>query len=213
MYKAFKTRFVPYIIAYAIKFVLSILMRTCRIEIQGLNHLVNSAKDHPCILMLWHNRMVVLPVILSRYTKKLIYTAVISKSKDVDFLARFTCSYPNGRVLRVPHQVRHQALSEIVHRLKTTREIMMITPDGPRGPFFVVKPGIVFAAKETGAYIVPFSWEADRTWELKTRDRMMVPKPFAKIKVKFGEPITIPADVTGDLSQETVLLRNALFSI
>ena len=207
------TRCVPYIIAYAVRFALSILMRTCRVEVQGVNHLVDTAKKHPCILILWHNQMVVLPAILLASAGEFIYTAVISKSRDVDFLALFTSSYSNGRVLRVPHKVRHQVLNEIVHRLKTTREIMIITPDGPRGPFFVVKPGAVFAARETGAHIIPFSWEADRTWTLKTRDGMKVPKPFSKITAKFGKPITIPSESEGDLSKETDLLRDALFAL
>lgn len=210
---SFKRRCVPYFVAYLIKFVLSLVMRSCRIEIHGVNHLVETAQKHPCILALWHNRMVPLPAILLRYAKQFTYTAVISKSHDVDFLALFTTSYSCGRVLRVPYKVRHQALNEIIHRLKTTKEIMMITPDGPKGPFFVVKPGVAFAARETGAYIVPFSWEADRVWKLGTRDLMMIPKPFAKIVAKFGDPIFIPKENEGNLVKETDLLRDALLGL
>ncbi len=70
--------------------------------------------------------------------------------------------------------------------------VMAFTPDGPRGPSGVVQGGIMLMAKKSGAYIVPVGVSADRRWLVKTWDRYMVPKPFARCVMVFGEPLGIP---------------------
>lgn len=188
----FKRKWLPYIIAYTVKFAMRIILRTCRIEIQGIDRFVVTANSSPCILMLWHNRMAILPEIMHRNAPQFMYTAFISKSRDGDALAILTKSYSIGKVLRVPHNARHQALNKMISQLKTGKEVMLITPDGPRGPPYVMKPGIVMAAKEAKAKIIPFSWNANRFWQLSTWDKMMIPKPFSKINVSFGDAISLP---------------------
>ena len=210
MWTSFKRIYLPWIIAYLGRFIIWVLMRTCRFEIQGLNEFIKTAKESPCILMLWHNRLATVTSVLQRRAKEFTYTAVISKSRDVDALAALCRSYRNGRVIRVAHNARHQALGAMIHRLNTTKEVMIVTPDGPRGPFHVVKPGIVYAAYNTGAKIIPFAWHADRAWTLKTRDRMVIPKPFAKIKVIFGDPVSI---IECNIDIETERLREVMFAL
>src|SRR5262249_41681403 len=68
-------------------------------------------------------------------------------------------------------------------------DVIIITPDGPRGPRYIAKPGIAAAACETGAHVVPFSWTATRFWQLGTWDKMLLPKPFSTLLVTFGDPI------------------------
>lgn len=208
-----KRRWLPYVIAYAAKAGLHLLMRTCRVEIQGLDTFILTANKFPCILMLWHNRMVALPDVLYKNASQFNYSAFISKSRDGDPLALIVESYNIGHALRVPHNARHMALGKMISQLKKSQEIMLFTPDGPRGPRYVVKPGIVLAARESAAKIVPFSWEADRVWKLKTWDGMMIPKPFAKIKVAFGQPISVGKNDEMDLEKETERLKLALLSM
>lgn len=83
----FKRRWLPYVIAYAAKLGVHLLMRTCRVDIKGLDHFISTATQSPCILMLWHNRMVALPDVLYRKASQFNYTAFISKSRDGDPLA------------------------------------------------------------------------------------------------------------------------------
>lgn len=67
-----------------------------------------------------------------------------------------------------------------------------ITVDGPLGPRHEVKSGIVALASKTQAPIVPMNAIADRYWVLnKTWDKLRIPKPFAKVRVFYGEPITV----------------------
>lgn len=64
--------------------------------------------------------------------------------------------------------------------------------DGPRGPIGVVKKGIVHMARETGAVVVPVYAEANRAWTFKSWDRFFIPKPFTRVRVRFGETIELP---------------------
>ena len=189
---AWKRFILPYVIAYGLKYIANLLIRTCRIKITGLDQFLVTAKQSPCILMLWHDRLVVMPEVLSRHAYSVSFTAMISKSRDADILAHIVNSYSIGEVLRIPHNQRYEALNQMVHILKQAKRVVIITPDGPRGPRHVLKPGIAIAARESSSKIIHFSWKASRYWELNTWDKMQIPKPFSTIKVTFGKSIALP---------------------
>lgn len=212
MLKKWKRRWLPYLIAYSAKISMRLLLCTCRVRIRGLDAFTETAKNSPCILMLWHNRLVVVSEILNAYTSRFVYTAFISKSRDGDPLARLAESYSRGKALRVPHNARHRALHQMIGALKEKKEIVLITPDGPRGPRHVVKPGIIVAAKEAKAQIVPFSWQAKRFWQLNTWDQMKIPKPFTTVNIAFGPAIALQGSEE-DFEKEACLLKTALESL
>jgi lysophospholipid acyltransferase (LPLAT)-like uncharacterized protein len=198
----------PRLLAYGGKALLKILKLTCRIEVEGFDRFRSEAQKGKCILMLWHNRLMMVAPIFQKATPELIYTAFISQSRDGEALAIFTNSYKNGRTIRVRHQAKQGALKEMIDRLKNSNEVMLVTPDGPRGPRYVLKPGIAMAAQETSATIFPFSWMADKYWQLKSWDGMMIPKPFSRITAKIGNPITLSKE--SSLEENRLILENAL---
>lgn len=199
--------------AYATKICMKLLLSTCRIEVEGLDRFISAAQNSSCILMLWHNRLIALAWFLNRYAPDFVYHAFVSKSRDGEAVARLAESYPAGRVIRVAHNARHRALNKMVECLKNGHAVILITPDGPRGPRYKVKPGVVFAAKESGVPIIPFSWQADKVWQLQTWDQMMIPKPFCKIKVSFGTPIAFEKEEGQNHEESAEQLRNALHKL
>jgi lysophospholipid acyltransferase (LPLAT)-like uncharacterized protein len=66
-----------------------------------------------------------------------------------------------------------------------------ITPDGPKGPPWKVKPGAVLLAQMSKRPIIPMAYAASRAWHIQW-DRFVIPKPFARIAIMIGEPIYIP---------------------
>ena len=68
-----------------------------------------------------------------------------------------------------------------------------LTIDGPKGPPRVAQAGIVKLARETGAWILPFTGSASRPAFLKSWDRYLVPKPFSRCIVGYGEPFQVPS--------------------
>ena len=110
--KAFKRKIFAYFIAYIGKFLLRVILFTCRIEIQGLDLFKKTISSEKSILMLWHNRLTIISEILSKIDSHTIFSAFISKSRDGDPLAALANSYKNGRAIRVPHDRKHQALKQ-----------------------------------------------------------------------------------------------------
>lgn len=157
--------------------------------------------------MLWHNRLLIISEILNKHAPQFIYRAVISNSRDGELLAILANSYSAGRTLRVPHNARYQALQQMISHLKSHNDILIITPDGPRGPRYKVKPGIAIAAHESQADVIPLSWTANRYWQLNTWDQMMIPKPFSHIEVKFDQALKCD---TNESKTESILLQKYL---
>lgn len=198
----------PRLVAYGGRFFLKILTWTCRIEVDGLEEFQKHGGNGNCILLLWHNRLMLVAPIFNKHCAKFTYTAFISQSRDGEPLALFTESYKNGRCIRVRHNAKHEALREMIQRLKQSPDILLVTPDGPKGPRYKVKEGVTLAAQETGALVFPFSWSADSFWQLSSWDKMLIPKPFSKIKAVIGSPIKL--DKTDSSDMQSKILENAL---
>jgi len=78
-----------------------------------------------------------------------------------------------------------------------------LVADAPRGPRFVSKLGIIYLAKRAGVPIIPVIWSADRYWKLKSWDRTIIPKPFARIVALFDdEYIHVPSDASREACEE-----------
>jgi lysophospholipid acyltransferase (LPLAT)-like uncharacterized protein len=69
--------------------------------------------------------------------------------------------------------------------------IVAMTPDGPRGPAERVQPGAVAAAQHADVPIITAGARTNSAWYLRSWDRMCVPKPFAAIEVRYGDPIRV----------------------
>ena len=67
-----------------------------------------------------------------------------------------------------------------------------ITPDGPRGPRFVMKPGAIFTSQITGKPVVPLAYAARPARLLRTWDKFVFPWPFARICIAIGTPYFAP---------------------
>lgn len=181
------------IAAQAIRCALALVMKTVRIETQGLDILINEKKKGPVVLGIWHNRIAALIGILPKLSKQLHFTAFVSQSRDGELLSQLILSYPSTGVIRVGHDSRAKALKQSILTVKENKTILMFTPDGPRGPVYKVKPGLEHLLNETDATLIPFTWESDSYWELKTWDKFRIPKPFSKIKATFGPPLKNPS--------------------
>lgn len=96
-------------------------------------------------------------------------------------------------------------------RILRKGERMAFTPDGPRGPTEVVQPGIVMMAQKSGALIVPVGVAASRAWNAPTWDRYLIPKPFSRCLMLYGEPLAVPSDASeADLEAARLRLEQAI---
>lgn len=72
-----------------------------------------------------------------------------------------------------------------------------LTPDGPRGPMYHIEPGGIYLSKKSGAPLIPVVFLFNRKWiSTKSWDQFVIPKPFSRCVVYFGEPIFVEAELT-----------------
>ncbi len=177
------------------KWIISLVMKSCQIEISGLKNYLQTAEDNKCILSFWHKYLTIMPFFVSQCTPTLLYSAVVSDSRDGRILTNAVASYPRLDIIRTPHDGRHHSLKKVISILKNEHSVVIITPDGPVGPPLEVKPGVIFAAQKTGAKIIPLSWTASKYWTINSWDKMIIPKPFSKISFVIGEPVCVSEDL------------------
>lgn len=69
-----------------------------------------------------------------------------------------------------------------------------IVADGPRGPAKRAKIGCVVAARNSGAPLIPFGCAVRPAIRNRSWDRTVLPLPGSRIVIKFGDPLSVPAD-------------------
>jgi lysophospholipid acyltransferase (LPLAT)-like uncharacterized protein len=85
------------------------------------------------------------------------------------------------------------------------------TLDGPRGPRYKVKPGPVALARSSCVPLTMFHMAVDRAWVLNTWDRLIIPKPFSRVLMRFGKLIPVPGDTSDEeLERYTAELQASL---
>jgi lysophospholipid acyltransferase (LPLAT)-like uncharacterized protein len=86
-----------------------------------------------------------------------------------------------------------QALRQILKAIKTGTTIG-ITPDGPKGPYMRASEGVIGIARAAGVPILPLTYSNSRGKILRTWDRFLVPKSFAKGIFIWGAPLWVPKE-------------------
>ena len=173
-------------------------------------------KEKPVILCTWHQQFVAVIRHFKTYAR-FNPGLMISQSKDGDLISgvanKTGWHSPRGS----SSKGGREALTEMIDHLRTYGFGAHIL-DGPRGPFGVVKPGILKMAHSTGAFIVPFHVSAQRAWFFKSWDRFMLPKPFSRVRLVFGRPLQFqPSSSDADFEQQRqyleTLMRHHLVSV
>jgi lysophospholipid acyltransferase (LPLAT)-like uncharacterized protein len=126
------------------------------------------------ILTFWH--MHLLTMLYSRFRRPI--TVMSSQSKDGEISAQVFRWYDVGVVRGSSSKGANAALREFVRKAKGGSNLVF-TPDGPRGPARVAKPGVIFAAQMSGLPIVPIAFAAKKkncsargtAWSSRIRSR------------------------------------------
>ena len=176
----------------------------------------NGGKE-PVIFCLWHNRLALSLILFRRYVQarqpQRTLAALVSASRDGGMLARVLELFGVVPVRGSSSRRGPQALRELVSAADKGCDLA-ITPDGPRGPCYVVQEGIISLAALTGMTIVPASFRLSCKWRLKTWDRFQVPLPFARCEVQLGQPLSIPREASDTEREQLRLeLENRMKSI
>jgi lysophospholipid acyltransferase (LPLAT)-like uncharacterized protein len=118
---------------------------------------------------------------------------VTSRSFDGEYIARIIERFGFQAVRGSSSRGGFGALLG-ANRVLAAGYVAAFTIDGPRGPCYVAKSGPVTLARMSGVPITCFYLACERPWILRSWDRMMVPRPFSRVHVRWTSKIRVPSD-------------------
>jgi lysophospholipid acyltransferase (LPLAT)-like uncharacterized protein len=133
---------------------------------------------------------------------------VVSEHGDGEIIARIIEGVGNQTVRGSTTRGGTRALIGMIRALERGSSAA-ITPDGPRGPRHVWQTGVFAAARRANAPIVGTGIAVSRAWRFNSWDKFVLPKPFARIDIVYGEPVRIasaPSDFSAEAEQFTELM-------
>jgi lysophospholipid acyltransferase (LPLAT)-like uncharacterized protein len=155
------------------------------------------------ILAFWHRHLLLMPY---AYRGRRI-SVLVSQSKDGELIARTVAHLGIDSSRGSSSRGGIAGMRSLLRKAAEGWDIAF-TPDGPRGPLREVQPGVILAAAATGLPIQPVAIAASRAKLLRSWDRFLVPLPFSKVHVVYGEPLTV--ERRGDLEQAAAELKRRL---
>ncbi len=187
---------------------LRVLGLTIRVRVEDDGPLREMRREgRPVILACWHQW--ILPAVYVHRDQGVV--AIVSQHGDGEYMTRVLDNLGFGRTARGSStRGGSQGLKDLLRAIKDGH-IIAFTPDGPKGPPKKVKRGAIVAAQMSGAAIFPLAVGGKRQWRAGSWDGMVVPKPFAKITLKYGTPHFVPRELTDDdLARHTARLESEL---
>jgi len=150
----------------------------------------------PVLICIWHQQFFAAIRHFKTYSK-FNPGLMISQSRDGELIAG-VANRSGWHTLRGSSSRGGKiAMEGMIDHLKTYRFGAHIL-DGPTGPMGKVKAGVIKMARESSAIVVPMYTHAEHAWFFNSWDRFMLPKPFSKVVLTFGDAMHLALDGTSD---------------
>lgn len=159
---------------------------TLRITLSEDSRRLLAGLDGPCLFVLWHNRLFAAADISRRFRPERPLHCLVSSSKDGAWLTAFFNSVGLRAVRGSSSRGGREAVSALVAVLRAGHDAG-ITPDGPRGPIYVCKPGAVVVARRAGVPILLIGMNYESAWRLRSWDKFYLPRPFSRVHLRLRE--------------------------
>lgn len=166
------------------------------------------AARQPIVFTLWHGQM--LPLLYHHQGEGV--AVLISEHNDGEIIARIASRFGFRTVRGSTSRGAARALLGLVREVEQGHDLA-ITPDGPRGPARSFAPGTLVVAQRSGAPIVPALVSVRSAWRLRSWDGFLIPKPFARVTVSYGAPITIDAATAREAAAGAEQVRAAMLAV
>lgn len=161
-------------------------------------------RGEPCVYAHWHGDELVL---VGYYSYRRL-AALSSLSKDGSIMA-LTLRLLGYRVFRgSSSKGGARGLLNLIRAVREGSQAALAV-DGPKGPIYEVKPGIVELARKTGKPIVPVGARSQCAWFIpRAWNKSYLPKPFSRVDVEYGP--AIQASENASIEAICLEIRNSL---
>jgi lysophospholipid acyltransferase (LPLAT)-like uncharacterized protein len=166
---------------------LGLIMRlwgmTLRFEASPKDQAALEKNDEPIAMILWHNRLFLAAEFFRIYRQGRPCFALVSASADGAWLASFFGLVGLQTVRGSSSQRGREAALALVEVLRAGHDVG-ITPDGPRGPMYVFKPGALIVSRRAKVPVLLLGFELESAWQLSSWDRFRLPQPFSRVRMR-----------------------------
>lgn len=188
-------------------FIIQIVCRT--IKIQRINYeMIKTVKNK--IFAFFHGEQFIL-VFTHKYDNIVIMTSLSRDGElQTKILKKFGYDIVRGSASKKGASSGTLALIEKIKSGKSCA----LTVDGPHGPAFKVKPGVIFIAQKTLCPIVPVRVYVKRKIQLKNWDKYIIPLPLCSAYIIYGKPIYINQNdnIRNKIEELELVLKNLDFT-
>jgi lysophospholipid acyltransferase (LPLAT)-like uncharacterized protein len=177
---------------------LSLVAATLRYRVHDPHGFLKRKDISQAIYCIWHNRLALCMKVYFTFGKNRSKTGMaglVSASRDGAFLAAILKRFGVQPVRGSSSRRGAQALLELTTWAERGYDLA-ITPDGPRGPRYVVQEGAMSLAQITGLPIVPASYRLQWKIQLKSWDGFQIPLPFSRCDIFGGRVFKVAREAT-----------------
>jgi len=147
-------------------------------------------RNEGMVLSFWHNQLLTMPVLY--FGPPFGISTLVSLSRDGELTSRIIHRWGIATVRGSSSRRATAAMKELIRLGRDPHHHLAITPDGPRGPAFVVKDGLIVLAQRSGKPIIPLAVSYEKYFQLNSWDGFLIPVPFTKAYFVCGSPVHIP---------------------
>ncbi len=168
--------------------------RICRVtRVVGVEHLTEALTGAPSLVpCYWHQHQLYCgKFLVEQRPRGLTVGWLISPSVDGELGAMMVRRFGGAVIRGSSTHTGARTLRDYYQALVRDNISPVITPDGPRGPRFLFKPGALLLAQMSGRPILPMAYAASRAWLIKW-DKFVIPVPFSRIAIAIGPPRYVP---------------------
>jgi lysophospholipid acyltransferase (LPLAT)-like uncharacterized protein len=187
-------RFAWRIVAAAGVFLIRLFWRTCRVvRVVGDEHTVQALGQHKSVIpVYWHqHQLFCAKYLLEQKPRGLKLGFLISPSVDGDIGVMVVDRFGGHSIRGSASHTGARALRDYYDALVKQDLSPSITPDGPKGPRFVFKPGAILLSQMSQRPMLPLAFAASRA-SLIAWDKFVIPWPFSRIVLAVGAPRQVP---------------------
>jgi len=171
------------VVLWPLAALLQVWARTLRFEIDAETDRLLGKSDVPAALVIWHNRLFISAEYFRRYRTRRRVFALVSASRDGAWLAAFYRLVGMHPVRGSSSRMGRKAAVALIECLRAGHDVG-ITPDGPRGPCYEVKSGVVIVSRRTGAPMILLGVQFLSAWRLRSWDGFYLPRPFSRVHMR-----------------------------
>jgi lysophospholipid acyltransferase (LPLAT)-like uncharacterized protein len=157
---------------------------TIRVSLPDEDRRIVTLQGEPTIFLIWHNRLFLAAEIARRYRGGHPVQGLISASRDGAWLVALLSTLGMRAVRGSSSRLGREAVTGMVEALAEGHDLC-VTPDGPRGPCYEMKPGSLVVARRARARLVLAGFDFESSWRLRAWDGFHVPKPFSRVHMRF----------------------------